>query len=739
MNGNSHSWKFFRAGGFDQVKLETGADIINLDKLDQKLWVALACPTTGLEFDSRTFALIDSDKDGRVRAPEIIAAAKWAGAMLKNPDDLVKGSGSLPLSAINDATPEGKQLLLSAKQILVNLGKKDATSLTADDTGDMVKIFAQTTFNGDGIVPAEATDDASAKAVIADIIACLGADTDRSGKPGVTQAKVDQFFADAAAYSDWWKKAEADKAILPLGEATAAASAAVKAVKSKVDDYFTRCQLAAFDTRAINALNREEKEFLTLAAKDLTITNAEIAAFPLAKIEANKPLTLTSGINPAWAALVAKFYSDAVKPLLGDKQAITEADWSALLAKVAVFDGWSAGKAGGSVEKLGLKRVREILAGKGKETLTALIAKDKSLEPEANSIAAVDKLVRLNRDLIKLLRNFVSFRDFYGRKEKAVFQAGTLYLDQRSCDLCLSVDDAGKHASMAGLAGTYLAYCDCVRKATGETRKIVAAFTNGDSDNLMVGRNGIFYDRKGQDWDATITKIIDNPISIRQAFFSPYKKFVRMIEEMAAKRAAAAEAAADAKLAATAQAAAKGVTEAAIAKPPEPPKSKIDTGTLAAIGLVATTLLAALGGIFGKILGLAWWQIPLAFIAILLAISAPSMIIAWLKLRKRNLGPILDANGWAVNANAKMNVPFGKSLTQIGILPSGSQRDLVDPFAEKKSPWPKIIVVLIVLGVAAYLLNQKGLIHKWTGYGTEVVPTNSVPTSVTITNAPPAL
>jgi hypothetical protein len=285
---------------------------------------------------------------------------------------------------------------------------------------------------------------------------------------------------------------------------------------------------------------------------------------------------------------------------------------------------------------------------------------------------------------------------------------------------------------MAGLAGTYLAYGDCVYRATGETRKIVADFTNGDSDNLPVGRNGIFYDRKGQDWDATITKLIDNPISIRQAFFAPYKKFVRMIERMAAKRAAEAEAAADAKMAA----AAKGVTEAALGKPPEPPKQKVDTGTLAVIGLVATTLLAALGGIFSKILGLAWWQIPLAFVAILLAISAPSMIIAWLKLRKRNLGPILDANGWAVNANAKMNVPFGKSLTQIGLLPSGSQRDLVDPFAEKKSPWPKIIIVLVILGVAAYLLNQRGLVHKWTGYGTEVVPTNSVPSAVT--NALPA-
>jgi hypothetical protein len=130
-------------------------------------------------------------------------------------------------------------------------------------------------------------------------------------------------------------------------------------------------------------------------------------------------------------------------------------------------------------------------------------------------------------------------------------------------------------------------------------------------------------------------------------------------------------------------------------------------------------LLAALGGIFGKIAGLAWWQIPLAFIAILLAISMPSMIIAWLKLRRRNLGPILDANGWAVNAKAKMNVPFGGALTGVAALPPGSQRDLVDPFAEKKSPWPKIVVVLILLALAGVVLNKKGYIHDWTGFGTE--------------------
>lgn len=32
-----HRWKFFRAGGFDQVLLETGADLMALETLDQKL------------------------------------------------------------------------------------------------------------------------------------------------------------------------------------------------------------------------------------------------------------------------------------------------------------------------------------------------------------------------------------------------------------------------------------------------------------------------------------------------------------------------------------------------------------------------------------------------------------------------------------------------------------------------------------------------------------------------------
>lgn len=747
MTKSSHAWKFFRAGGFDQVKLDTGADLMNLEQLDQKLWVALACPTTGLEFDPKTAALIDTDKDGRIRARELIAAVKWAGTMLKNPDDLVKGGDTVAFAAINDATPEGRQILASAKQICTNLGQKDAAGISLADASDANKIFGNTTLNGDGvIIPDSATDDAT-KAVINEIIACFGTVPDRSGKPGIDQAKADAFFAECAAFDDWNKKADADKAnILPAGDATAGAAAAVKAIKAKVDDYFGRCRLAAYDPRALALLNRKEEEYLAIAAKDMSITAAEVAGFPLAPVAAGKALPLKGAVNPAHAAAVAALQANAIKPLLGDKSELTEADWTALLAKLGAFECWQAGKTGANVEKLGLKRVRDILASKAKDTVAALIARDKALEPEATAIANVEKLCRFVRDLHKLCINFVNFRDFYDGGEPAIFQCGTLFLDQRSCTLCIPVEDAGRHAAMAGLAGSYLAYVDCMRKGTGEKRQVVAAFTNGDADNLMVGRNGLFYDRKGCDWDATITKIIDNPISIRQAFWAPYKKLVRLIEEQAAKRAAAAEAAADAKLQ-TAATAAVNVDKTK----PEP--KKIDVGTVAAmgvafgaIGALITTLIAQAAGLFT----LPFWQLCLAVLGLLLVLSGPSMIIAWLKLRRRNLGPILDANGWAVNARAKLNVPFGASLTGIAKLPPGASIAADDRFGEKPAAWPKFALFLIIVGFTSSLLNHfyvlDAVAHKVTGKHYPAffnqAPTDketpATPGSGTATNAPAA-
>ena len=313
-------------------------------------------------------------------------------------------------------------------------------------------------------------------------------------------------------------------------------------------------------------------------------------------------------------------------------------------------------------------------------------------------VEQLEKMIRVHRDLVRLLHNFVTFSEFY-RTRTSIFQVGTLFIDGRSCDLCLPVDDANKHASLAGLARACLLYCDCTRKS-GEKRSIVAAVTGGDTDNLMVGRNGVFVDRKGNDWDATVTRIVENPIGIRQAFWSPYKSFVRMVEEQVAKRASAADQEARQKAKATAEKTAhadKGAPETA-EKRPEP--KKIDVGTVAAIGVAVGGIATFLSSILAMFFGLGAWM-PVGFVGLLLAISGPSMLIAWLKLRQRNVGPILDANGWSVNAMARINIPFGAALTQVAVLPPGSRRQLRDPFAEKRRPWRLYLLLLAVLALAA--------------------------------------
>ena len=180
---------------------------------------------------------------------------------------------------------------------------------------------------------------------------------------------------------------------------------------------------------------------------------------------------------------------------------------------------------------------------------------------------------------------------------------------------------------------------------------IVAVVTAGDSDNLVIGRNGVFYDRFGRDWDATVVKIVQNPVGLGQAFWSPYKRMVKWASEQIAKRASAADAKAIGGLEAAAQA-------------PKTEVKKIDIGTVAALGVAVGGITTAFGMVLDAFFSLGYW-IPLGIIGLILAISVPSMIVAGLKLRMRSLAPILDANGWAINCKASVSALFGGRLTRL--------------------------------------------------------------------------
>lgn len=684
----SYNWKYTSVGGVVRVNITSGEDLRHLGELDRKLWTVLGCPVNGLAMDSRFLGILDADKDGVVHVDEVVAAANWLTSVIKDSDSILTSSDTLRLDNINVETEAGKILHDSARRILRNLGlEKDEITVAEACSG--TAIFAGTALNGDGVITALSTDDAELKQLIADCASKIGGAVDRSGETGVTADQIEAFYKACADYAAWQDACTAE--VLPFGADTEAANAACEAVNAKIADFFTRCKLLKYDE--------------TVAASvAVTADSLEaVANCPIARPDASCKLQFDA-INPSWQAAFGKVKALVLDKLFPGAESITEADWNTAVSKFAPYLAWKGAKAGDAVEALGLDAVKAVLKADRKADLLALVENDKALEAESNSIDEVAKLMLLYRDFFKFLNNYVVFSDFYGRKSgsRGIFEVGQLYIDQRCCDLCIKVEDMGKHADMAGLSGMFLIYVSCTSKSLGKSMNVVAVMTDGSTKNLRPGKNGVFYDLNGNIWDASIIKIVDNPISIKHAFFAPYRKFWEFCVSLINKSATEKDADMTAKL--------QNIAAEKASAPADAPKTQAFdiakfAGIFAAIGMALGYIGSVVTSLLTGIKSTPFWQLLLIIAGIMLVISGPSCFIAWSKLRKRNLGPVLNANGWAVNAETLISILFGKQLTSVASYPVVS---VPDPYAKKTSPWLYILlaVILIAGGAAAvmYLL-----------------------------------
>lgn len=690
MKQKKHQWNYENIGGSTRVKITTGADIAHLDQLDPKMWTVLSCPTTGLEIEEKSLKYIDADSDGRIRVNEIVTTAKWITAAIKNADLLLKGADNFDITDFNQENAEGKKLYNSSRQILANLNK-EGNVISLADTADIKAIFAKTRFNGDGIITELTADDQDEKATIATIIKTMGSVADRSGDNGVNTELIEKFYQSLADYTAW----QAAAVEAPYGADTDKAIEVYNALDAKVKDYFVRAKLAAFAPESTAKLDVQTTLIETISADNLTDKTCEIASYPLARITDKAELPIDAAINPAWAAQFNTLVS-IVKPA---EKFFTEASWAAIGGSFAAYNAWKAAKKGAEVESLGMETIEKFISDDRKQALLDLVAQDSALKEEAESIEMVDKFLHIYRDFYCLLRNFVTFHDFYDKNKtvNAIFQSGRLIIDQRECRLCIKVADMNKHNTMAAASGMYLVYCDCISKTTPAKETIVAAVTVGEIRDLTVGKNAIYYDNKGMIWDAVITKVIDNPISIGQAFWSPYRRMAVAIEDFINKSAADKDANMMKDMTAKINAAPVADAEAADAKAAPPFDIAKFAGIAAAIGMAVGMIGTALTSLFRGILDLDLWQLIAAFIGIILVISGPSMVMAWLKLRRRNIAPLLNANGWAINAASKISIPFGETLTDTAKFP---KLKLKDPYAKKGMPtWQKWAVSLIALAL----------------------------------------
>ena len=737
-----HHWHFQRIGGLDQVVLSKADDLRYLEQLDPKLWVALSCPADGLEFNKRTLAFLDTDADGHIRVPDVIAATNWVCARLNSLDSLINASDTLALEIIDTENDEGKKLLATAHAILQERKTPDQQFLTEDDVVLASQQASQALFNGDGVFPPLAALDEDVRLFVQDAIAVMGGVADVSTQPGINAEIADAF---AKTLSNWQAWRDGLKcATSVLENDTRQAWQLMQALKDKIDDYFLRVDLASYAPQAQVALNVDEKSLVP--AQNGVLENAALKALPLAKIIPLGALNLASGLNPVWRVQVEQF-AQLVRPLLAQPDVMTRQEWGkiqtaldsyahlvesepALVAVQITVEPTS------SVDKLGEERINTILQSDVLNRFFTMIEKDTQTPVAAADIAELERLVIYHKYLYRLLMNFVSFRDFFDLQGAlAAFQAGQLYIDGRRCDLCLPVVNVDQHMVLSGYAELFLLYCECSRKgqlnAEKKTKTIVAAVTLGNADLLLEGRNGVFIDSHGDDWDARVVKAVVKPISLREAIWAPYKRIGKLVSDQLNKWAAAKDSEITQASIGKVQAVSDGMTSPAPASAPAAaPKFDIgrNVGIFAAIGLALGALGTAVASIASALFGLAWWQFPILFGGLFLLISGPSWVLAWLKLRQRTLGPLLEASGWAVNGRVKINYSLGGQLTSLAQLPPNSKRNLIDPLRDKKKTgrW-LFLCVLLVAGLAAggWLWYQRTYVNVVETAATSVVGASS--------------
>ncbi len=520
MEANGYDWKFFSSNGLRQVKLESGEDIGHLKELDQKSWSVLAASNKGLRFDQRTLELLDSDGDGRIQVPDILAAIEF----------------------------------LKAHDV-------DLDSLFRKDDGDEQRL-----------------------ADISDKLTDL--------------AKVEPSAEEKAAMEQWENAPTGDASILPLGNATADGEAALAAVEPILDAFFT-----------------------------------PPADAPLVMDGPEAVLPLNGNINPQYSDRIAAFVEKAAKPVVGTIDSLCRADYRRVKAAFAPYRAWLASK--------------PVMNANAR-----------------NSLVEEERIVRYRMHLVEYLRNFVSQERLYDGSLEAIFLTGTLFIDGRECRLCFHVENEAAHATLAERSDCCLIYLKLSRSGVAASRTICAVITAGRTMPLYVGRNGLFYDRDGIAWDATITKVVQAQVSLLEAFWAPWRKLGEMVGGQIRKFIGDTQA----KSADGVAGAVSGIGSEAAAKAESKPADSSASGaalasSVAALGIGVGMAGAAMTGLIAIVAGLPWWKTAIGVALVLLAVSLPSVILAWFKLRRRDLSAVLNACGWAVNRPLRFSQRLARRFT----------------------------------------------------------------------------
>ena len=709
---------FKNYGGSYQLEIQDAQDLEKIQILDETRWAATSIPVSSLNCDATFTSYVDTDKNGRIRTDEFKAAQEWLFKLLSNRSRLSEGTDVLILDNVDVSHPEGKKMMATAKRILTNLNSPDAREINLNEVRDVKNIMARADTNGDGVIPPVAASNPDLAGFIVSIMETVGSTVDASGQSGISEEQLKVFLEDAEAYLIWKEKGKIPKGsqvsgIMPWGVETPAAFELISKLEGKIEQYFTQCNMIKFDERTAVQMRLRQKELEEIDFSDKLMMEARLKDAPLALPNAKGSLNLDKAINPLYAVYLVKFRDKVLKRALGKLvKELSKEKWNRVKAIFAPYREWLENKRGEKVEKLGEDKLRRYLKGTYRQQLSQLIVKDRMAAKELDQIHNLEKLILYQRWLMELANNFVNFSNFYDPERCSLFETGTLVIDGRQMTFTMKVHDRTLHKKIAERSFIFLMYLEItgrkhkdvdlsiIPRGTGEQNRtikfeIVTAVTSGSAGRLCLGKRGVFFTTDGQEWDAEVVDIVENPISIGESIRAPFQQFTGLIKKQVEKFTQTSQA----KL------------EGDFAKPSA-------SGMTRDLLLGGGIAIAALGSAFAYITKALSQVRAVHILGVLLGVVVivllPGIISGFIKIRKRDMSVILEASGWAVNVHLRLNAVLGQLFTHLPPLPKGARkrrRDMIKKLArefgyssfQSRKLTTAVLVTLFILALIFFL------------------------------------
>ena len=656
-----------KIGGVCQFVIEKSEDLFLLKDINDSLWITTSAPCECFSCDPAFLNYLDYDQNKRIRSEEVKDALTWLQQILADKAPINEKSDTIQLSAINTSIVKGDLLHSAAKRVLENLNSDNQNCISLVQVQNRKKILSRGTCNGDGIIPPESVSDDMSE-FIHDVMHVSGSRADASGKEGISREELDFFLNEAHKYVQWCESSAADE-VNVFGSETPDLFNCLSVIEEKMDGFFALCNLYKIDPRSRELILPADDILKTLDVQDNDQINQYLKAAPLQIPNNESVFYFDKLINPLWECSVLLFRNKVLPKVslkIVNENQLTEQQWQQTKTVFKEYRRWIGRKPVSSISDIDLNKLKRYVQSELPEIISSLIDDDLKVSSELEQVNNLEKLLLYTKWIIDFLNNYISLSAVYNPEKQSMVQAGKLVLDGRIFTMCIKIDHIEQHKRIAELSNLCIIYLMVTRKGKDQENSmyIAAAVTYGSMNRLYTGKNGVFFTPDGLEWDAQIVDMIRNPVSLIEAFQMPFLKIGNMIENQFEKvkesRTRSMERSIESGF---------SQADASISAPvKQDTQSKVWGGTMRDVMLGGSLAIAALGSAFAFITNtlknVSLLNVLSVLTGLLLIVSLPSTIVAYLKMKKRNLATFFEASSWAVNAPLRISWKTGKLFTQ---------------------------------------------------------------------------